>query len=454
LVKLAATVRALSGQLGREPAAPVEPPPRTLAKGHRFQRSAAPDVRHSEPASPGEHLPAEETEPEDDASLADRQHAAAAGGRPAQAHPRPAGKFAALREHPIFVWIVVQAFCFGLLLLGVFVGETESQAPAPQAASATPKDAVSRPTPGAPDATPERTLQTAADALAKESAGDFSGASALLESLGNSQSPPPGTEYQLALLALRLGDQSAADLHIGRSIAANQDLAPCYYLRAAFAGAKGDYREASAQLRLAAQAAPFDGKYLFYLGESLRRTGNLQEAAECIRQALSRPLTARDGELYLFKMRLAHIEVGRGDPLVAELDDRLRGSAPSGDWLLLAAAQNVQRNVFPAAAEFLQRAARALPPATFHEFVQDYAFQNYAREPEIAPFLRPVAAAGAPSSQPNVGASVPAPDAIVLPPGVPAASPVQATAPVVVPPDPATCPPEEADPALWRTMKP
>jgi tetratricopeptide (TPR) repeat protein len=464
LANLGATVRALSETF--DEAGPMEG--RSSQKGHRFQRAA--DLR------PGPETPMDKDAPvetpgdeSEEASAAASLSRTAPPGRPLTRRTRGADRVAALRQHPFLVWLVVQAFCFGLILLGVFLGETESGPSKARTVAAThenapaqsPSRAVPTPAGEASDETGERALRTAGLALVKEETGDLSSARTLLESLADSPKVLPGTEYQLALLALRRGDRPGAGLYLERSLVASEAVAPCCYLRGALAGFQGNYREASDQLRLAVQAEPFNGRYLFYWGESLRRCGKLQDAAAAIRQALARPLTAEEWELYSFKLRLAQVEAGRGDPFDAELEEKLSQPSPSGDWLLLAAAQNVKRHALPAAAEFLQRAARLLPPQTYRTWVSDFAFQNYANEQEIAPFLR------VPPPAPAIVAGTPAPDAsprsspeaggasdVIAPIAPPLAPPGQATPPPAVPPDPTVCSPAVADPALWRTISP
>jgi tetratricopeptide (TPR) repeat protein len=448
LVKLAALARALSPDAD---GGPVDEAAAGSAaqKSHRFQRSTA---SQGQPPEAGQ-------EP---AAAAPRPRAAPARSA-VRGRVRRSTGLAALRRHPFFVWGVVQIFCFGLILLGFALGEIESGSKVRPAAGGPGKGVPARPaaaaaaasiaTGAAADGAAERALDTAGLALAKENAGDLWGAGLLLESLTKPAPRLPGTEYQLALLALRRGDRPNAELHLERSVAANEAVAPCCYLRAAFAGAAGDYREASAQLRLAAQAEPFQASYFFYCGEALRRNGQLRQAAECIREALARPVTVKNWELYYFKLRLAEVEAGRGDPFMTELEEKLSEPSPSGDWLLLAAAQNVQRNAFSAAAEFLSRGARLLPPETYRTWVSDYAFQNYAAQPEIARFLQvppPSAAIVGPSATAATSDATIVPIAPVAPP------PVQSSPPpaVAMPPDPMVCSPAEADPALWRTAVP
>jgi hypothetical protein len=420
LARLAATMRAMSAAGKAAGPASDAGSGQAAHKGHRFQRGAPPEKREE---AAGLSLPANLTPaPERQQPAQVPEGMSRATGRSA---PR-SSKLAALRKHPFFVWAVVQIFCFGLIMLGFFLGAMENApAPAPAQAAARPPPSVPAPAvaiaaPAAPSAaTVSSALNTVSIAFEKEQTGDFASARALLQPLSQPPLALPGTEYQLAMLALRAGDPVRAKLHLDRSLAAGQQTAPCYYARAALAGADGDYQSAAAQLRLAAEAEPFTGRYFFYWGEALRRNGQFPEATAALHQASTRP-GGSERTLYTFKWRLAQVEAGNA-PFIAALEDHLRQPAPTGDWLLLAAAQNLQRHAASAAAQFIQRAAGLLTPDTFHTGVADFAFQDYAGEPEVAPLLAGAAAA--------VGGN----ESTVI--------------------DPALATPAMADPALWRLQK-
>ena len=103
----------------------------------------------------------------------------------------------------------------------------------------------------------------------------------------------------------------------------------------------------------------------------------------------------------------------------AELASNLAKKPVPGDWLLLAAARDLNRAAFPAAAGYLKDAKNTLSPDRFNLLVRDFAYQGYAAQPEVAALLK----------------VSPAPD-----PSVPL--------------DPGVWPADEADPAVWPPYSP
>ena len=123
------------------------------------------------------------------------------------------------------------------------------------------------------------------------------------------------------------------------------------------------------------------------LGEALRREGKPHAAAACIEQALARAYSPEEGDLYLFKLGLAQIEFDHNEAFSASITSHLQQQPVSGDWLLLAAAQDLERADYPLAAEHLRTAFHTLPPALFASRVSDFFFQAHATKPEVAEYL-------------------------------------------------------------------
>ena len=209
-------------------------------------------------------------------------------------------------------------------------------------------------------------------------------ASSLLEGAHRRRLRLPGMNYQGALLAFHQGDESKAEDWIDAAIAANEFVPECLYLRANHAAAAGDFEEAVKAMEAAARAAPFTPRYFFFWAECLRRKGNPALALPQFNQALRcRPTTA-DADLILFKMRLAIIESGKDANFEKQLADKLGQEPVSPDTLLLAAANEVNRSAYPAAAGYLRRAASLLPPATLRLRLRDYLFRAQANRPDLA----------------------------------------------------------------------
>ena len=89
------------------------------------------------------------------------------------------------------------------------------------------------------------------------------------------------------------------------------------------------------------------------------------------------------------EMRLTSIEFGEGARLKGELEEHLKAAAPSGFWLLTAAALALQEKRIPDAMDALGRAKAILPPAQFDELTSDYYFRGFAKEPGLGSLLPP-----------------------------------------------------------------
>ena len=269
-----------------------------------------------------------------------------------------------------------------------------------------------------PEDSNEQAFIIANEALHAEHTGNADAARKLYESALNKHVELPGADYRLALLALQRNDRVDTEHRLERAVLGGEEVAGCCYVLARLAADRGELDEQAAQFEAATHARPFEGRFFFYYGETLRRQGKTQAAIAYFEHALDRPYTAVDGDLYLFKERLAKVEDGRDDAFNAELAAHLKQEPLGGDWLLLAAAQNLDRQEFVAAADHLRQAATRLPSTVYADLTHDYFFQGQAKRPELATLLNRVA------------------------------NPVVSSAgPTVL--DPASWPPERADPANW-----
>ena len=297
------------------------------------------------------------------------------------------------------LWIAAQICGFGLLLGGYFLGRSWPSAPAPQAPSLAEGSGYEAQK--SKRAGGERVLDAANRALKAERGRDYQAARTIYEEMINRQEPMPWAEYRLALLLLHQGDLLQTEIHLNRAVLAGDDVADCSLLRASLAGMNGNYADVSTQLAAAVRAQPFNAKFCFCWGESLRRAGRLTEAIERLTQTLDRPDNAAARELYLFKLRLAKVESGGDGAFDAEVAAHVDQPNPGGDWLLLSAAREIGRRNFGLAAERLQQAKGTLPPVEFSVYVQDYLFQTQAARSELSAVLNgPPPVSGAPTDAP------------------------------------------------------
>ena len=303
----------------------------------------------------------------------------------------PGGSPNPLRKKPSkrLILNVVKAAGVGLLLLGFLLGRetapTGEEEAGTSAAAQTPRPPVDA------EQISEPALQAVDAALLTAYKGDLTGARKLLNQLLVQHPEVSGVQYELSQLAIRDGDSLDGDLHLDRSSGAGEFLAACCYTRARFAGTKGKYSEVTRQFEAAVHEEPFNAASFFYWGEALRREGQPKAAIDVFDRALTRAHTTAEDKLYIFKQRLARVEMGNDEAFEAELTTHAKETPVDGDWLLLDAARNILHSALPAAAESLKRAATALPASVYDLRVKDYLFQGVAKQPVLTPLLqRPI----------------------------------------------------------------
>lgn len=313
-------------------------------------------------------------------------------------------------------WVGAQAVGLLLLLLGYLIGTVAggSRVRNGGGSGRTAAELFTQPEQA------EQAIQTANDALHAEHSGDQKAARKIYETALDKHVALPGINYRLALLGALRNDVLETTQRLERSIREGERVADCCYVLARLAADKGDFGEAANQLRRGARAQPFEGKWLFYWAEALRRQGKPQAAIPLFEQALDRPFTADTGDLYLFKERLAKVALGDDGAFNEELANHLKEAPVAGEWMLLAAAGELDRATYDVAAEHLKQAEVRLPSALYATLTRDFAFQAHAAHSEVATLLNRVQT-----------------------------QTISLAGPTVI--DPGAWLPERGDPAVWQT---
>ncbi len=311
---------------------------------------------------------------------------------------RSASKSAAAHRRQLKLVIVAsQILGFSLLLIGFGMGwlffsnpdasrGQSSANPAPVARE--PKNVVD---PLAALGASDESLKAVDAALKAERSNDFPVAATLYEAMRRDEVNAPGLNYQAAIAAVRRGDLVEADLRLTSSINNGENIGACYYIRATFAGSKGDYATASRTFQAAARAEPFSSRPFFFWAECLRRDGHPLSAVDRFDEALQRPCLPADGDYIQFKRNLARVESANDPKFLAEVASKAADPNASGDSLLLAAALELSQSALaPAAAAHLKRASTApgMTPSEFALKLSDYAFQSHSRRAEVAGILQ------------------------------------------------------------------
>ena len=290
-----------------------------------------------------------------------------------------------------YIGIAVAALlCF---LLGRFT------APARHLPANTPGTAKDEPapTPGPGELPwPPTALARLNDIIATDQSGNLPDALQAATSLRKEAGPLPGLDLYLGSLkarTLHFNDANATvsgltgmDVPPALAAAAYDRMGFIYSRQRVFVQAVTNFARAIAD-------DPFRGVYYFHWGEALRRRGRPEESVNAFQQALARvPADAENESLrqcIALKSRLASIELGKGAQFKSELEDQLKAPAPSGYWLLTAAALALQENRTPDAVDPLQKAKAALSAVQFDDLSSDYFFRAYAVRPELASLLLP-----------------------------------------------------------------
>ena len=268
-------------------------------------------------------------------------------------------------------------------------------------------------------------------AMAAEQSGDFRKAEDLLSKVKESGEHVNGLSLQLAQLAVYEKDFNRALPLLNKSLSEGENLGEVYNLRATLSnrgalvrgGGMNDYETAT-------KLDPFESRNFYYWGEALRRTGKDQAALVRLREALDRLREPALESLYRLKIRLALIEAGQENEFAENLAKQMVSPNPEMDWLITAAALEMHRGNYAAAAEDLDRASRRGDAESFALRLRDYFLYQFKFEKELMRFYvrEPAAKAGSadnvatPGDSPPPAASPPA-IGLEMPAMPPAASP-------------------------------
>ena len=295
--------------------------------------------------------------------------------------------------------LLTQCLVFALLIGSFFLGRVtvSKQTAAPAAPAPTNGEGEKGPVPLPPE------LAAKVDqANAAETVGDYKQARTLLEEVQQAGGRLNGLDFHLAELAYAANDWPAVLPLLNTSIAKGEKVADSYNLRGTLVGQRGGVAKGLADLQLASQLDPFNAKFAFFVGESLRRQGKPQAAQSYLHRALDRSSDLTEEEFYRLKLRLAQIESGQEQPFADELTANLALNPPPIDWLFTAAAQELHRGNVSAAAGYLTKARALYKPADMNTRLRDYYFYSFADNKELAPFFQSV---GQPAPTPMVTAS-------------------------------------------------
>ena len=151
------------------------------------------------------------------------------------------------------------------------------------------------------------------------------------------------------------------------------------------------YDKSDAAFTRAIALDPTRADVFYFWGESLRRQGKPQDAADKFRQALIRNQYETTEGLYQLKLWLSEIQADqeKAKGTIAKIDEDLASGHPSGPALFAAAAREIKDGKFKEAGAHVGQAQKVMEPAVFRVVLQDPTFLQENFRPEFAPYFQP-----------------------------------------------------------------
>lgn len=391
--------------------------PKTQKKFHRYD----PDAPRPDPAAPAPDAPAAAEAAEESGGPANRTMprtllpAASSGPAPVVRRRRPK-PVAGAAEGPAlrFPWRLLSV---AALLAGSFFYGRKTAFDAASSKAAPPPARVSL----------DRSAGEASfaglfnEAMSAEARRDYPQAARLLEQARQNGSRTTGIDYQLALLAFESGNFPGAMSLLNHSMDVGEEVAASYELRGLLNNRTSGINRGLADLETATRLEPFNARYFYFTGEALRRNGKPQAALTYLLHAADRLREPELEGLYNLKVRLTQIELGQENDFANQLDAALKLEPPPVDWLFTAAAVELHRGRFDAAAGFLDKIVAVTDERTVNSRLRDYFFYGFANEKSLARFYAGIHRAEAAAK----AAHVPPPTLAQPLPTLPAAPPPQ-----------------------------
>ena len=230
--------------------------------------------------------------------------------------------------------------------------------------------------------------------------------------------------YHLAVCFYNQKELAKAKSHLQIALSRGESLAEANNLLGVIAGSEDRKEEALKFFMEAMKLNPASDQFPYNASEELRKLGMTEQAIPYLQKAIA--LKPQE-PLYSFKLRMARISASHAESVDKEVREQLAAESPTGDWLLLAAALELQKGRAEQAGEFILRAKEAMSPPIFFGMLQDTFFLAHRENKEIQPFYEvqiSEASGGGKVIEKNPPASVPdsspsPTDPLPLPPSIP-----------------------------------
>jgi tetratricopeptide (TPR) repeat protein len=221
-------------------------------------------------------------------------------------------------------------------------------------------------------------------AILEERAGNTGEAAEKLIAAKHKDLSYRGILFRAGKMAYDAGDYAGADKLFEQAIKFGENLDFANYFRGLIALRVKDLAAAERFFEAAASADPFTADYFYYWAESLRLDHKPNESIRVYERARLLARNEQDATVCQFKIRMAVLETGDAPRIASEVEQR--GSDLPVDWLMTAAALNIQRAKVEDAIELIARARGVEEQrGLFLSCAQDFFFVSASRNnPEIA----------------------------------------------------------------------
>ena len=177
-----------------------------------------------------------------------------------------------------------------------------------------------------------------------------------------------GVLFRAAKIFYDHSDFETADRLFESSISFNENIDASNYYRGMIASARNDFPAAERFYEAAANAAPFNADYYYSLAETLRKNHRPKDAIARYEQAARRASGDAEQTICRFKIRMATLEAGDSAKVSQELEQkRSQGELPI-DWVMTAAALEIQQGHVDEAIPLIDQAHEADQPRLYALF--------------------------------------------------------------------------------------
>ena len=205
-------------------------------------------------------------------------------------------------------------------------------------------------------ATPEELVE---NAIAAEQVGRWDEAAKRLIAAKYKNPALGGVIFRAGKLYYDHSDFESADRLFESSIGFGENIDAANYYRGMIASARSDFPAAERFFEAATNAAPLNADYYYSLAETLRKDHRPKDSIFRYEQAMRRSGGESEQTICRFKMRMAELEAGDLGKVGSELEQQQARGTLAVDWMITAAALEIQEGHIEQAVSLVEKAREA-----------------------------------------------------------------------------------------------